>query len=419
MHGAHEVVGSNPAGPTSGSPTGGVLPLQHLRLLADEGRITAPGSVGPLHFQPASLDLRLGKYAWQVRAGFLPGPHATVRQRMRSLQMNRIDLTKGAVLGIGGVYVVRLQEKLHLPKGVWGVANAKSTTGRLDVFTRLIADRSSEFDRLPAGYSGPLFAEISPRTFSLLVRKGSRLNQIRLSRGNPVISGHRLQNLHDNDTTPLVDAKAEVDAEGLRFSVDLKPRAGVPAGWRAKRHSRMIDIDKTGAYAVKDFWEPVYSENGGLVLEPGAFYILAAREAVRIPPDYAAEMTPYLPSVGEFRVHYAGFFDPGFGYRLNNDCGARSVLEVRCHETPFMLRHGQVVGRLVFEHMLEAPEWVYGRDSGANYQGQGLRLARQFKRPSALGRQAAEQGKPPSSVKELEAAKRRAQQIQLFPNVKE
>ena len=418
MHGAHEVVGSNPAGPTSGSLPRGVLPLQHLRQLATEGGIIAPGGVDALHFQPASLDLRLGKYAWQVRAGFLPGPDATVRQRMRSLRMNRIDLTEGAVLAIGGVYVVRLQEGLHLPKGVWGVANAKSTTGRLDVFTRLIADYSSEFDRLPLGYRGPLYAEISPRTFSLLVRRGSRLNQIRLSRGNPVISGHRLQNLHD--TTPLVDAQAEIDAEGLRFSVDIDGHAGRLTGWRAKRHSRKIDIDKTGAYAVKDFWDPVYGENGGLVLEPGAFYILAAREAVRIPPDYAAEMTPYLPSVGEFRVHYAGFFDPGFGFGLDNDRGARSVLEVRCHETPFILRHGQVVGRLVFEDMLEAPELVYGKGSGANYQGQGLQLARQFKRPSALGRQVAEQVKPASSVKELEASsRRRAQQPQLFPDVKE
>ena len=418
MHGAHEVVGSNPAGPTSGSPTGGVLPLQHLRLLADEGRITAPRGVGALHFQPASLDLRLGKYAWRVRAGFLPGPNATVSQRMRSLLMHEVDLTEGAVLETGCVYVVRLQERLHLPEDVWGVANAKSTTGRLDVFTRLIADHSSEFDRLPIGYSGPLYAEISPRTFSLLVREGSRLNQIRLSRGNPVISGDRLRKVHE--AAPLVDAKAEIDAEGLRFSVDLKIRAGVPAGWRAKRHSRMIDIDKMGAYAVMDFWDPVYGESGGLVLEPGAFYILAASEAVRIPPHYAAEMTPYLPSVGEFRVHYAGFFDPGFGFGLDNDRGARSVLEVRCHETPFILRHGQVVGRLVFEDMLEAPEVVYGRDSGANYQGQGLQLARQFSRPPALRRQVAGRGKPPSSVKELEAARWRwAQRLLPFPDVKE
>ena len=381
MHGAHEVVGSNPAGPTSGSPTGGVLPLQHLRLLADEGRITAPGGVGALHLQPASLDLRLGKRAWRVRAGFLPGPDATVLDRISTLSMHEIDLTRDAALETGCVYVAELQEEVRLPEEVWGIANAKSTTGRLDVFTRLIADHSSEFDRLPAGYSGPLYAEISPRTFSLLVREGSRLNQIRLSRGNPMISGNRLRRVHD--AAPLVDAQAEIDAEGLRFSVDLKTRAGAPAGWRAKRHCGLVDIDRTGVYAVEDFWDRVYGESGGLVLDPGAFYILASREAVRIPPHYAAEMTPYLPSVGEFRVHYAGFFDPGFGFGLDDDRGARSVLEVRCHETPFILRHGQVVGRLVFEDMLEAPEWAYGRDSGANYQGQGLQLARQFAAPRA------------------------------------
>ena len=385
MHGAHEVVGSNPAGPTSDSPTGGVLPLQHLRLLADEGRITAPGGVGALQFQPASLDLQLGKRAWRVRASFLPGPDATVRQRISTLSMHEIDLTRDAALETGCVYVAELQEEVRLPEDVWGTANAKSTTGRLDVFTRLIADHSSEFDRLPAGYSGPLFAEISPRTFSLLVREGSRLNQIRLSRGNPVISGDRLRKVHE--AAPLMDAQAEIDSDGLRFSVNLHSREGRPLGYRAKRHCGLVDIDQTAAYAVGDFWDPVYiySESGGLVLDPGAFYILASREAVRIPPHYAAEMTPYLPSVGEFRVHYAGFFDPGFGFGLDNDCGARSVLEVRCHETPFILRHGQVVGRLVFEDMLEAPELVYGRDSGANYQGQGLQLARQFAAPRAEG----------------------------------
>lgn len=388
MHGAHEVVGSNPAGPTSivdaqgararrDPMAGGILPLQALNGLVAEGRVTAAHPFTPRQLQPASLDLRLGARAWRVRASFLPGPDATVRERLRHMSMHEIDLTRSAVLEIGCVYVAELQEAVALPEAVRGLANAKSTTGRLDVFTRLIADNCSEFDRLPAGYAGPLHAEISPRTFSLLVREGSRLNQLRFSRGNPAISGSALRAL--NSSAPVAAPDSEIDATGLRFSVDLQSRDGAPVGWRAKRHCGLVDIDRAGAYPAEDFWDPVFAEGGELTLDPGAFYILVSREAVRVPPGYAAEMTPYLPFVGEFRVHYAGFFDPGFGFGLAGDRGARSVLEVRCHETPFVLRHGQIVGRLVFEEMLEAPDTLYGDGSGSSYQGQGLQLAKHFR----------------------------------------
>ena len=396
MHGAHEVVGSNPAGPTTtgSAPTpgartagkrhplnvaapDGLLPVQHLKRMVRDGRISATTEVDGRQLQPASLDLRLASRAWRVRASFLPGPTATVTERLRDMAMHEIDLSRAAALETGCVYVAALQERLRLGPSVSALANAKSTTGRLDVFTRLIADHCSEFDRLPPGYEGPLYAEISPRAFSLLVRSGSRLNQIRLSRGDPQLTGDALARLHAE--SPLVDLDANIDSEGLRISVDLDSEDGAPIGYRAKRHCGLVDIDERGAYRIGEFWDPIAPRDGELVLDPGAFYVLVSRESVRIPPGFAAEMSPYLPFIGEFRVHYAGFFDPGFGYGLPGDAGARSVLEVRCHETPFVLRHGQVVGRLKFEKMLDVPEAIYGTALGSSYQGQGLLLARQFR----------------------------------------
>ncbi len=355
----------------------GILPSQRIRQLADSRALEADSPLEPKQIQPASLDLRLAGTAWRVRASFLPGDGARVADRLNDLAMHEINLENGAALETGCVYVALLQERLALPDDISAIANAKSSTGRLDTFTRLIADHSAEFDRVPAGYSGPVYAEISPRTFSLLVRTGSRLNQIRFCRGRPSVSGQALRAL--NSHAPVVGGvNPNIDSEGLRFSVDLQSSGDTPAGWRAKRHCGMIDIDRPGAYRASDFWDPVHARDEELILDPGAFYILMSRESVRIPPGYAAEMNPYLPFVGEFRVHYAGFFDPGFGYRLPNNAGARSVLEVRCHETPFALRHGQIVGRLVFEEMLEYPEQVYGKAVGSSYQGQQLQLAKHF-----------------------------------------
>jgi dCTP deaminase len=279
------------------------------------------------------------------------------------------------VLEKGCVYLVPLVEGLALPADVSAVANAKSSTGRLDLFTRLICDRGREFDRIDAGYAGPLHAEISPRSFSVLVRPGMRLNQIRFRRGSAVLDDDGLRALNGRER--LVDGDAHI-AGGLAFSVDLRPREGL-VGYRAKPHTGLIDLDRVGFYEPLDFWEPVTAGRGGIILDPGAFYILVSREAVHVPPDYAAEMAPYLAMVGEFRVHYAGFFDPGFGHALAGGSGSRGVLEVRCHEAPFALDHGQVVGRLVYERMAERPEILYGRDTGSNYQGQGLKLSKHFR----------------------------------------
>ncbi|MCV6824231.1 MULTISPECIES: 2'-deoxycytidine 5'-triphosphate deaminase [Halocynthiibacter] len=354
----------------------GVLPSQALATMIERGEITAEPAVIPEQIQPASLDLRLGTVAYRVRASFLAGHGANVTDRLKEFEMHRVDLTEGAVLEKGCVYVVPLMESLALPEGIQAVANAKSSTGRLDLLTRTITDGGTEFDRIPAGYNGPLFAEICPRSFSVLVRPGMRLNQIRFRAGQAVIEDDALAALHAK--TPLVSGKAVI-SDGLGFSVDLSAGENGLVGYRAKPHTGVIDLDLIGHYDPAEYWEPIYTTEQRIILDPGAFYILVSREAVHIPPDCAAEMAPYLAMVGEFRVHYAGFFDPGFGHDPAGGAGSRGVLEVRCHEAPFVLEHGQVVGRLVYEKMSEVPDQLYGLGIASNYQGQGLKLSKHFK----------------------------------------
>lgn len=357
----------------------GVLPSQHLRAMIASGAIAATPPVTPEQVQPASLDLRLGTRAWRVRASFLAGQGRRVADRLPDFAMHEIDLTPGAVLEKGCVYLVPLMESLALPPGVQAVANAKSSTGRLDLLTRTITDGGTEFDRIPPGYHGPLWAEICPRSFSVLVRPGMRLNQIRFRDGQSLLSDDDLARLHAAD--PLVDVPAHIE-HGLAFSVDLAPRDGDLVGFRAKPHTGVIDLDRIGHYTPRDFWEDIRTTEGRIILDPGAFYILVSRESVTIPPDHAAEMAPYLAMVGEFRVHYAGFFDPGFGHATAGGSGSRGVLEVRCHEAPFVLEHGQVVGRLVYERMAEIPDLLYGAGLASNYQGQGLKLSKHFRSPA-------------------------------------
>ncbi|NRB05318.1 MAG: 2'-deoxycytidine 5'-triphosphate deaminase [Rhodobacteraceae bacterium] len=356
----------------------GVLPDHEIDDLCTTGAIAADPQIDPAQLQPASIDLRLGTTAYRVRASFLAGHGKCVADRLPEFEMHQIDLTDGAVLEKGCVYVVPLMEHLALPQDISAAANAKSSTGRLDLLTRLICDGGVEFDRVSAGYTGPLYAEICPRSFSVLVKPGMRLNQIRFRRGQAVLSDNALRELHE--TSPLVDGPAVID-EGLGFSVDLKPQTGTLVGYRAKPHTGVIDLDNIGHYPPAEYWEEVHTDTGQIILDPGAFYILVSREAVHIPPDTAAEMAPYLAMVGEFRVHYAGFFDPGFGHAAAGGAGARGVLEVRCHEAPFVLEHGQIVGRLVYEKMASAPTRLYGAGIASNYQGQGLKLSKHFKMP--------------------------------------
>lgn len=354
----------------------GVCPNQQIRDMIDGGAIRAEAPVLDAQVQPASLDLRLGTVAYRVRASFLAGQGRSVADRLTEFEMHRIDLTDGAVLEKGCVYLVPLLESLALPADMTAVANAKSSTGRLDLLTRTITDGGTEFDRIAAGYAGPLYAEICPRSFSVLVRPGMRLNQIRFRQGQAVLSDAELSALHNR--TLLVDGPAVIQ-DGLGFSVDLRLPGSDLVGYRAKPHTGVIDLDRIGAYDPAEYWEEIRTRQGQIILDPGAFYILVSREAVHIPPDYAAEMAPYLAMVGEFRVHYAGFFDPGFGHAEAGGAGSRGVLEVRCHEAPFVLEHGQVVGRLVYERMAERPSQIYGAGIASNYQGQGLKLSKHFR----------------------------------------
>ncbi len=356
----------------------GILPSQLLREAVKAGALAASAPVEEDQIQPASLDLRLGRRAWRVRASFLPGPDGGVAERIERHAMHEIDLAPGAVLERGCVYIAELMERTALDADTAAIANPKSSTGRLDVFARLIADRVPEFDRLPAGYAGRLYVELAPRTFSILVREGARLVQLRLRRGNRAGDDPALRDLHARDA--LVDREAVID-DGLVLTVDTQGAGGVIA-WKARAHAGLVDVERLGHYDPDEFWEPVAARPGrGIVLNPDDFYILASKETVAIPPDHAAEMRPYDTRVGEFRVHYAGFFDPGFGY----GAGSRAVLEVRAHDVPFVVEDGQPVGRLIYEPMLAAPDKIYGGGIGSTYQAQGLRLGKQFREPRGIG----------------------------------
>jgi dCTP deaminase len=370
----------------------GILPDRMIAALAEEGGIRAAYPFAAGQIQPASLDLRLGAVAYRVRASFLPGPGTPVARRIAELKLHEFALTGGAVLETGCVYIVPLIESLALPADIAAATNPKSSTGRLDVFTRVIADETRGFDRIESGYHGPLYAEISPKTFPVLIREGSRLSQLRLRRGDAVLDAETLRALHARER--LVDRAEAVMGEGVAVSVDLSGAitcAGSAAraaggnangivGYRAKRHTAVIEVERRAAYDAADFWEPIAARaDKSLILDPDEFYILASTEAVQVPPDYAAEMVPFDPLVGEFRVHYAGFFDPGFGYAGAGGFGSRAVLEVRSREVPFILEHGQIVGRLVYEKMLARPDQLYGSGIGSNYQAQGLKLSKHFR----------------------------------------
>jgi dCTP deaminase len=365
----------------------GILPDRMIAELAADGGIRAHYPFAPGQIQPASLDLRLGSIAYRVRASFLPGPGTTVAQRINELKLHEFALSSGAVLETNCVYIVPLIERLDLPAGISAATNPKSSTGRLDVFTRVIADETRGFDRVAPGYSGPLYAEISPKTFPILVREGTRLSQLRLRRGDAALSAEALRALHASEW--LVDRTEAVMGDGIAVSIDLAGHAatgpaanghGAIVGYRAKRHTAVIEVDQRDAYEVADFWEPIPARaDNSLILDPDEFYILASNEAVQVPPDYAAEMVPFDPLVGEFRVHYAGFFDPGFGYAGSGGLGSRAVLEVRSREVPFILEHGQIVGRLVYEKMMARPDQLYGSGIGSNYQAQGLKLSKHFR----------------------------------------
>jgi dCTP deaminase len=364
--------------------TTGIFPSQEIEKLVRKGAVTGREPICDDQIQPASLDLRLGPVAYRVRASFLPGERSTVARKIASVLMHEVDLGRPAVLEKGCVYIVPLLEELNLPPDVSGKANPKSSTGRLDVFTRLLSDYGTEFERVAPGYKGRLYLEVVPRTFSILVREGARLNQLRFMRGAPPASDSALDDLHSQevlvysaDGTPQ---QALIEG-GLWLSVDLAGSDENPIiGYRAKRHAPLIDIAKVNYYDPLEFWDPVHrTASRSIVLDPDDFYILASKERIRIPPNYSAAMVAYDPSVGEFRIHYAGFFDPGFGYGRNDIKGTRAVLEVRSHEVPFLIEDGQIVGRLIYERLLTAPHRLYGQEIGSSYQKQDIALSKHFR----------------------------------------
>ena len=373
----------------------GVLSSQEILELIHKNVITSENGIEKDLIQPASIDLRLGIKAWRVPASFLPGKGNKISSRLKDLAMHEFSLIDGAVLECGCVYIVKLLENVSLTDNLTGIANPKSSTGRLDVFTRLIVDGAMEFEEVPAGYQGPLYAEISPRTFSVLVRTGSRLNQLRLKRGQSFTSDKEMEILQEHvglvrnqDNINLLDKIKN----GVPLSVDLIGENGL-IGYKARKHSMLIDIDKPNHYKRELFWEKITVEDllyqggdyknknnqGSLILSPDAFYILASKEYVSVPSKYAAEMRAYDTKVGEFRAHYAGFFDPGFGLTALGASKTKAVLEVRSHDVPFLIEQDQTVCRLVYEPMANVPSILYGEvGSSNNYQAQGLKLAKHF-----------------------------------------
>ena len=374
----------------NGAFPNGILSSTQISTAIADGIIKLDRPAVEGQIQPASLDLRLGKRVWRIRASFLPGLGVTVAEKLQTMAMHEISLEEDAVLEKGCVYIAELEESLDLPAGLTGFANPKSSTGRLDVFTRMICDGATEFETATEGYKGPLYAEISPRTFSILVRRGSRLSQIRFRQGASNIDDQDMQRLQDE--VGLVHGgglNGSDIRDGVPLSVDLSGNANpaIPGlvGWRARKHAGMVDVDKPAALPVSAYWEKVTTADlsgGGLVLNPDEFYILVSRECVTVPSDYAAEMSAYDTRVGEFRAHYAGFFDPGFGMAELGAPTTRAVLEVRSHDVPFLIEEGQTVCRLVYEPLSEVPATLYGASgSGSHYQAQGLQLAKHFLPP--------------------------------------
>jgi dCTP deaminase len=392
-------------------PSGeGILPSQELRELVADGIICAP-EIGEDQIQPSSIDLRLSREAYQVAASFLPGTSTTLLSKAAANGMLRqkIDISSPTLFYPGLIYIVPLQESLDLPPDVFGIANPKSTTGRLDIFTRLITDVGDEFERVRRGYSGRLYLEIVSQTFPILVQEGLRLDQLRLARGRHIFAGDRaLRKLDQVD--PLIDAdeesaQANVD-RGLRLTVDLQGNESGIVAYQARKTSTPIDLGRIDHYEIADFWKPIFrDEKLQCVLEPGEFYILASRQRVRVPPSFAAELLPYDLATQEFRVHYAGFFDPGFGYGSTGEIpGTRAVLEVRASQMPILLEDDQFVGRLNYYRMAAVPDKVYGGNIGSSYQQQDLALSKQFKRaqPSFSAAAAGDRALRPERTQQLE-----------------
>ncbi len=355
----------------------GALPAEQIKDLHKRSSIKCLHPLTDTQIQPASMDLRLSKKCWEVEASFLPGHKKTVRQKLSKLKKRELDIGDFKTLAKGKIYIIQIQEELSLPDNISAVANAKSSTGRLDILTRLISDNSNCFDRVRKGYKGKVYVEIAPISFSITIKEGITLNQLRFHNEQQIITDRQLEKL--NTRFNIVENTTQID-NGITISVNLKGKENEPIGFKARKNCPAINLSKLNFYKVETFWERLFTKKGYMTLAPGAFYILRSKEYITIPPQTAAEMVPYEVRMGEFRVHYAGFFDPGFGFTKNVvDKRSKAVLEIRCHETPFILEDSQIIGKLIYETLSGVPSVMYGEIIGSNYQGQTLKLSKHFK----------------------------------------
>ena len=353
----------------------GALPAQQIIDLHKRSCIKCVTPLADSQIQPASMDLRLSKKCWEVEASFLPG-NRTVKQKLSKLKKREINLSTFKTLTRGKIYIIQIEEELSLPDNISAVANAKSSTGRLDILTRLISDNSSCFDRVSRGYKGKVYVEIAPISFSITIKEGITLNQLRFHNGQNILTDQQLEKL--NSKFNIVENATQID-NGITISVNLESKEDEPVGFKAKENCPPINLSKLNYYKVETYWEKLFSKKGYITLVPGAFYILRSKEYITIPPQTAAEMVPYEVRMGEFRVHYAGFFDPGFGFARNiGKERSKAVLEIRCHETPFILQDSQIIGKLIYEALSGTPNSIYGEKIGSNYQGQTLKLSKHF-----------------------------------------
>lgn len=365
----------------------GVIPVQNIKKLIENGIIKSAYPITERQFQPASLDLRVGNIAYRIRSSFLP-QRCSVEERLKDLFMYEIDLSKNGILEKGNIYLIPLIEELNLPNDIRGRTNPKSTTGRLDIFTRVITDYSHRFEDIDYGYKGRLYLEVVTRSFTIKIEPSQSLNQLRLFRGDGRLNNSDLCSIYDRysllygeDGSPLKIEDVKI-SDGLFMRINLKGDHQGIIGYKAKRNSSVIDLNKVGFYDAADYWEPIYPpRNDFIILEPEEFYIFSSKERVRVPPDYAAEMVEYDAGSGELRTHYAGFFDSGFGYGAKGEIkGTKAVLEVRPHDVPFRIEDNQIFFKIKYEKMIETPVTYYGMDIGSSYYNQELTLSKQFKR---------------------------------------
>ncbi|MCA8956797.1 MAG: 2'-deoxycytidine 5'-triphosphate deaminase [Planctomycetes bacterium] len=365
----------------------GILVYQQIRDLVASGCLSSNPAISPAQIQPSSLDLRLATRGYRVRSGFLP-ERCSVSERLEETTLYAFDLTDGAILEKGNCYVIPLLEQIVEPLPYEIRANPKSSTGRLDLFTRVLVDHHGRFEQVPPGYVGPMFLEVVPRSFPVRVRTGLSLCQIRFSTGHAVLTDDELRAeyarrplLLDDHGAPIPLDQARIDnglCMGVAIQRDLDLRSHI--GFVARRYTGVLDMAADNQHEHHEFFELIHEPvNHRYIVEPEEFYIFASKERIRVPRHLAAEMAPYEIGIAELRTNYAGFFDNGFG----GEHGTRAVLEVRPHDVPFLVEDGQVFFKLRFFKTSEAPQVAYGDAKlESHYQGQGLKLSKHFRQGS-------------------------------------